>query len=109
MALQLISISSSELPTLKQLIVTSSANSEINKLHNLHTHSTQLPEPCVLSSPLSTIPDSPELHPLSSQAILQPIVSLSQVPTHRAAAKIVYISLLPSLPFLKILIYTNHL
>ena len=110
MALQLISSSSSELPTLEQLIATSSANPEINKLYNLsHADSTQLPEPCPPSSPLSTIPDSPELHPLPPPAILRPIVSSSQVPPHRAPSKVVYILLLPSLPFFKNLIYTNRL
>ena len=110
MALELISSSSSELPTLEQLIATSSANPEINKLHNLsHADSTQLPEPCPPSSPLSTIPDSPKLHPLPPPAILRPIVSSSQVPPHRAPSKVVNILLLPSLPFFKNLIYTNRL
>ena len=70
-ALLLISSSSSELPTLEQLIATSSANPDINKLHDLsHADSTQLSEPCAPSSPLFTIPDFSKLHPLPPPAIL---------------------------------------
>jgi len=95
-ALQLISTFSSELPTLEQLIVISLANPDINKPQDLsRACSTPSPEPCALSSPLSTIPDSPESHSLPP--ILRPIVSTSQVPSHRSTSKVVHTSLLPSI------------
>ena len=91
----LISSSSSELPTIEKLIATRLANTEINK-SLIYLPATQSPTP-VTSSSLSTIPDTPDGHPLPQ--ILVPIIPISQAPSHRSKSKVLYIFLFPPLHF----------
>jgi len=85
--------SSSELPTIEQLMATTLATLQINK-HLGHSHSRKISEPETPSSPLSTISDSPDWHPLPP--ILCPIVCTSQELSHCGPTKVVLIPL--SLP-----------
>ena len=89
----LISSSGSELLTIEKLIATTLATTEINKSLS-HLPATQSPE-LVTSSPLSTIPDTPDGHLLPPIPVT--IIPISQELSRRSTSKVLYIFLLPPL------------